>query len=383
MSLIDEYEKQFPTYDLFGKKIEGLLADFVRAKNINVLSVTSRCKSKDSFVRKIHSDPKYLSIEDMTDFSGVRVVTYFEDDVQRVAEIVEREFSVDAANSIDKKTIMEPDRFGYLSLHYVVSLTPERATLSEYKIFRGCKVEIQIRSALQHAWAEIEHDLGYKREGEIPRLIRRRFSRIAGLLELADYEFIGIRNHLRTYAETVKTEIKRDANAVEINKDSIAALLRHDPKAHALEREILTIAKAKPLRGRLVPVLVTVCEHLRINSIGVLRKLLNDNRHRITAFTRGRLPDGHHPSLPMGVSVLFLGYILAADNNGAKGIRDLFEKTNIGSKTSRKSVSEQMYKLISRGLVSKGAPPTRASRGRSIPESPSRRRAASSRRQAR
>jgi hypothetical protein len=63
--------------------------------------------------------------------------------------------------------------------------------LVEYSTHTGVQFEVQIRSTLQHAWAEIEHDRGYKSEVEVARAVRRRFSRLAGLLELADYEFDG------------------------------------------------------------------------------------------------------------------------------------------------------------------------------------------------
>ena len=53
--------------------------------------------------------------------------------------------------------------------------------------------EIQIKTILQHSWAEIEHDLGYKTEFEVPRNIRRSFSKAASLLETVDDIFSDIR----------------------------------------------------------------------------------------------------------------------------------------------------------------------------------------------
>ena len=100
----------------------------------------------------------------MTDITGVRVITYFADQVDEIAKVMEGEFNIDIKNSIDKRDILDPDRFGYLSLHYViVSLSSARCALAEYRSFSELKAEVQVRSILQHAWAEIEHDLGYIR----------------------------------------------------------------------------------------------------------------------------------------------------------------------------------------------------------------------------
>jgi len=65
--------------------------------------------------------------------------------------------------------------------------------LSEYALFDKMKCEIQVRTILQHAWAEIEHDLVYKSPADIPFRVRRRFASLAGLLEIADREFESLR----------------------------------------------------------------------------------------------------------------------------------------------------------------------------------------------
>ncbi|MDO5684258.1 MAG: hypothetical protein Q4G46_15720, partial [Propionibacteriaceae bacterium] len=58
---------------------------------------------------------------------------------------------------------------------------------------------VQLRTVLQHAWAEFEHDVRYK--GTIPPEqvpdLDRRFTLAAGLLELADSEFTTIRDRLQ------------------------------------------------------------------------------------------------------------------------------------------------------------------------------------------
>ena len=60
---------------------------------------------------------------------------------------------------------------------------------------------------LQHAWAEIEHDLGYKSSFGIPSTIRREFSRIAGLLEIADNQFVELNASIQRYKDDISEQI--------------------------------------------------------------------------------------------------------------------------------------------------------------------------------
>jgi DNA ligase D-like protein (predicted polymerase) len=103
----------------------------------------------------------------------MRVITFYADDVDKVASALDRLFTVDWENSVDKRKLLETDSFGYLSLHYICSVED-----FPYRF------EIQIRTVLQHAWANIIHDTGYKSGVEIPKRYIRSLSRLAGLLEL-------------------------------------------------------------------------------------------------------------------------------------------------------------------------------------------------------
>jgi ppGpp synthetase/RelA/SpoT-type nucleotidyltranferase len=169
---------------------------------------------------------RYGSLADVHDMLGLRVITYFPDEVDAVAKVVEQEFNIDWENSVDKRALLDPDRFGYLSLHYVVRLSAERARLPEHASFRAVRFEIQVRSILQHAWAEIEHDLGYHNSGAVPRTVRRGFSRLAGLLEIADDEFQRLRTTVEAYQSTVDAKITSAPDTIALDRDSIAALIR-------------------------------------------------------------------------------------------------------------------------------------------------------------
>jgi ppGpp synthetase/RelA/SpoT-type nucleotidyltranferase len=71
----------------------------------------------------------------------------------------------------------------------LVRFKAPRTQLPEYERFGGIVVEIQVRTVLQHGWAEIEHGIGYKPEGPVGEDIRDRLLEIAGALRMADREF--------------------------------------------------------------------------------------------------------------------------------------------------------------------------------------------------
>ena len=170
----------------------------LQQSGVKVHTVSHRIKTDASVRSKIsRPDRIYAELEEITDLIGLRVVTYFEDAVEDVARIVEANFAIDFERSIDKRVTLDPSTFGYRSLHYVCLPSAESMDLP---------FEIQIRTVLQHAWAEIEHDLGYKFPEAVPVSIKRRFSRVAGLLEIADAEFTELRLLMERYEKKVKAE---------------------------------------------------------------------------------------------------------------------------------------------------------------------------------
>lgn len=220
--ILEQYDRLHSLYQRFALDVEFLLKRILLDESISYNAITCRLKERDSLSQKIdRKNDKYSDISELTDVAGIRVITYYADDVDRIAELVEREFEIDRENSIDKRKALEPDRFGYCSVHYVVQMHPKRLRLKEYNAYKGLKCEIQIRSVLQHAWAEIEHDLGYKSSIAVPREIRRNFSRLAGLLEIADEEFQEIRQRLTSYKIEVQNKINEE-NFIDTEIDAVS-----------------------------------------------------------------------------------------------------------------------------------------------------------------
>lgn len=239
-TVMAEYDGKCRLYQNFTSEIEHQLKKLLDAEGIIYNAVTSRLKDRESLSKKIdRKKDKYSALDNLTDIAGVRVITYYAEDVDKVAEIVEREFEVDRKNSIDKRKSLEPDRFGYCSVHYVVEMSQERIKLRENQAFRGLKCEIQIRSVLQHAWAEIEHDLGYKSEIAIPKGIRRNFSRLAGLLEIADKEFQEIRSFLWSYQNEAAEKIMNgEFQDVEIDAVLLKVIVTTNPDIEEINKAI-------------------------------------------------------------------------------------------------------------------------------------------------
>lgn len=183
-------------YEEFARKMELVLNELLHANKIRVHSVTSRAKDEDSFLKKAqkpnpdnpnkpyYSDP----LNEITDLAGVRIITYFLQTAELVSNLVESEFEV-IEKSDRMKELLAQDKFGYQSIHYLVKLSKPRVLLPEYRNFSNMICEVQVRTILQHAWAEIEHDIQYKTRMDIPAEIRRRFLNLAGLIEITDREF--------------------------------------------------------------------------------------------------------------------------------------------------------------------------------------------------
>jgi len=247
--VIEEYNLQIGLYSELKNRLDNLVPLILKENDVVVHSIQTRVKTLSSLERKILQSEKfshinrYKQLSDLTDIVGVRITTFFSDDVDHIAEIIKSAFIIDWDNSVDKRATLEADRFGYLSLHHIVSLPPDRCKLPEYSRFENVKFEIQTRSILQHAWAEIEHDLGYKSVSSVPNIIKRRFSRLAGLLELVDEEFANIRKELTSYENSVAEKIQSTPEKVEINKASLASYTDSSPKIKFLDERIATTAK--------------------------------------------------------------------------------------------------------------------------------------------
>lgn len=241
-SILEDFTKKQVVYENCENSLRNLIELILNTSDISVHSITSRTKTFNRLQEKLERKNKYESIQEITDLVGVRIVTYFEDEIDLIAKIIAVEFKIDIKNSIDKREI-ENDRFGYKSLHYVAQFTKERFKLLEYKPYRNLKFEIQIRSILQHGWAEIEHDIGYKGEFEIPDIAKRSFSRIAALLETADIEFVRLKEMLRNYEGTTLENIEKELDDIKIDAITLKNYISTSKLVHSQKKKFEDIVQ--------------------------------------------------------------------------------------------------------------------------------------------
>lgn len=210
---VREYAARQPRLAAATAGYVALVRTLLDDAGIDYLSVTGRTKSVASFSAKasraeagrlLHPDP----LEQITDQIGVRVITYVHSDVAAVAELLDDELVLLDDRDLGEETARS-GRFGYASRHLLVRVPDDG---DAHPDLVGQRASVQVRTVLQHAWAEFEHDIRYK--GNVPEDaaadLDRRFTLAAGLIELADREFATIRERIQAAAPGSTTEGEAD-----------------------------------------------------------------------------------------------------------------------------------------------------------------------------
>lgn len=233
LKAIAEYQKLRPMYADTAEVVRKILNEAFGMRKVRVHSVEARAKEIDSLGRKAiepsdtdPNKPKYpRPMTDVTDLSGVRVITFFLRTLDAVGQIIQSEFDVIEKSDKADELIRE-EKFGYRSIHYLVRLKDNRTSLLEYGRFKGMITEVQVRTILQHAWAEIEHDIQYESVDTIPNSIRRRFMSLAGMLEIGDREFQAIQDEDLSIRKRARVSVQQGKlDEIEITPDALRAYL--------------------------------------------------------------------------------------------------------------------------------------------------------------
>ncbi|WP_088363608.1 GTP pyrophosphokinase [Bacillus cereus] len=216
-----EYDTHCKKYNNLGRNLEDSLKTLLNEASIGFLDVNYRIKDYNSFLAKIARKGYKDPLNDNEDFCGMRIICFFPSDIEKICNVINEEFNV---HHSEDKSDKEIDKFGYRSYHFVVSVKEEWQATPNFRNLKDVKAEIQVRTILMHAWADIEHKLQYKKKEHIPKEIQRKFYQLSALFELADEQF----EVLRDKKEEIYTSVASSRNfdtKQEMNADTLQAFL--------------------------------------------------------------------------------------------------------------------------------------------------------------
>ena len=274
--ILNEYREKLPIYEKMKTVILQLLRTYLDENHVIVSGLEARVKSEQSLAGKMElKSYKYHSLEDITDVVGARIITYYCDEVDIISALAEKLFEIDWENSVDKRKMLEIDRFGYLSLHYVCRIPKALYKDPEIPQINQIRFELQMRSTLQHVWANMYHDIGYKSDVEIPLEYQRNMTRLAGMLELADEQFSHIRKEITGYRRMVQTMVTNgNFDEVPLNGDTFRSFLKLMPFKN-LANKIAAINQGEVYEDNLMPY-YNVLLHMNMKTIGDIVRMCND-----------------------------------------------------------------------------------------------------------
>ncbi|MBF0159616.1 MAG: RelA/SpoT domain-containing protein [Magnetococcales bacterium] len=326
--LLEQFNEQRDLYIDFMNRQIALLQEFLKESGHEVHAITGRIKQRDSLRRKLsHPDASWNSLEEVNDIVGIRIITFFEEDVERVSEIIRNEFRVIEAHLADDDQASDMDRFGYNPRYYVIGLPESRLKLIEYRRFKEFRTEIQVRSLLQHVWAEMQQQMGFSCWSHFPAPRRRHFARIAHLLELTDTELNSLRQFVQNYmpeaseeapvkkadpTTAAKTGNRKPQQKPAAETIALAQLIRSNAIVREMDEQIAIMMKAKLSdNGEFIKQLSAWVEQNGTLRLHTVENELRRERQTILTFTKKQLTE-QFSGKPLvriwrGISIYMLG----------------------------------------------------------------------------
>jgi len=341
--ILDEYREILPEAQMIKDEVIAKIKNALSENKLSVAAVEGRVKAEASLAGKLElKGHKYHTLSDITDIVGVRVITFYTDDVDKIAAIAENVFEVDWENSVDKRKMHEIDSFGYNSLHYVCRLPGHEI-----------RFEIQMRTILQHMWATMHHNTGYKSDVEIPKEYIRAMNRLAGMMELADDEFSRIRTGINDYRRKVQALVEDgDFEKIPLNGDTFRNYLTLSPFDN-LNNKIAAINQAEIHKTSMMPFL-ELFHKLGFKTLGDIEKLIkdySDNAYQLAVLQIGGT-DLDIISSSVAVQDLCIVYVLG-QGGGSLGLKMLFDVLEGESEYNRQRAERVVEQASHLGFMRK------------------------------
>lgn len=341
--ILEEYDQQLPLFRRLERIVQITLQDILDSNGLMVTAVNTRIKTRESLAGKLElKGYKYHSISDITDILGSRIITLYTDDVDRIAAMAEQVFDIDWENSVDKRRLHNTDSFGYNSVHYICRLPKTLVDEPNWPQLNETRFELQLRTTLQHAWASLDHDIGYKTGVEIPHVYTRQINRLAGMLEMVDDEFSRIRTEITDYRRRVQQLVQNGKlDDVQLDGDTFRSYLEVGP-FDILNRRIAAINQAEiqevPLTGYLRVFIALDCKTL--GDVDRLRQQYTEDAYGLARHQLGNT-DLDIVSSSVGIQNVCIVRILAT-GGGKIGLTRLFNALN-GESQQNELLAEMTY----------------------------------------
>lgn len=348
IAILDDYRENYPLYQKLQEVVVDILTKSAAKSGIQLTAMESRIKTEKSLIGKLkRKGNKYGTLKDITDIFGARLIAYYNEDVDRLASLAENLFEIDWSNSVDKRKRQDTSSFGYSSLHYICRLPKKTYDNYIYPGISELPFELQMRTALQHVWSAIQHDIGYKSEIETPAEYHRQLSRLAGLMELADDEFSRIRRSVTDYRRKIKSLfINGQLEEIPIDSDTFPSYLELRP-FDELNRRIASINQAEFESASLeayLPVLLKI----GLRTLADVQEMLKDDSedaYQLALIALGAT-DIDILSETIGLQNLCIVHYLKT-GAGELGVKHIFDIIN-GEKESNSMMAETIMEQARR-----------------------------------
>lgn len=317
-----QFEACLEQYTRAANDLLTQLEERIRRWDFHVHSLNGRIKSTDSLRGKLKLK-QYQNIDQVSDLIGVRIIAYFRNEIDLLSKMVEDHFDVDWSNSRSNANA-KGDCFGYQSVHYVLRMGSYDFGGKTTPII----AEIQIRTVLQHAWAEIEHDLRYKGKVLLTEEVERNFARVAAVLETADLEFVGLRKTISELATVlVHRGITPTAEEHLLTEESLNTLLLESHLVSRLDQALAEVSRGSihyssdvvaKLLGRLREVNIETTSRLESELYRLSADVVSHYKSLRYQWLRHleAFPEKHgNNSIPRGTCITYLWFLLSGKSS--------------------------------------------------------------------
>jgi putative GTP pyrophosphokinase len=219
-----EYEKFEKNRQHIVNDIKEQIEQILLPLNSNAV-VSGRIKNFESFffkyIKLLKSDDNNPKI---TDLLGIRIICPFIEDISAAEQLINENFQVEEK---EKKGHASFKEFGYESIHILIKIPDD--IIKKHGDAGIDIVEIQIRTILQDAWAEVEHELVYKAEfSPFDEPMKRKLAAVNASLSLADIIFQEIRSYQRKFTKEMDKRRESFFQKIEESTDELLFSEEHN-----------------------------------------------------------------------------------------------------------------------------------------------------------